>query len=279
MNRRTFLRGLAASALVVGCGPLLYAGIIEPNVVEVTRQEVPIRGLGMGLDGLRVAQISDLHMGMFLSRAQLSRTFDLLLAERPDLILITGDYLTEGGDISGALDDLSATLGRLSAAASVMTVLGNHDHGSGESALRALLREQGVIELPNTILPYERGGDRLYIAGVDSVGTGHQDLGMVVKMAPTDAPVILMTHEPDMAQYSGPSGKFAMHIAGHSHGGQIRLPLLGSPMLPWMGRIYSNGMYRVGEMWHYTNRGIGTTYVPFRFNCPPEISIFTLRAA
>jgi len=277
MNRREFLQALAGGALITGGVNLIYASMVEPNAVEIVEQEIALPGLQPGLFDLRIVQISDLHMGMFVSRAQLERVIDLVLAQKPALTLITGDYLTEGGDDVRALDDLSAVLGRLTAHAPVMSVLGNHDYGKNETALRAVLREQGIIILENAVLPFERGSDRIYIAGIGSISTGHQELKRVAGSTPRDAPAILMAHEPDMADYSAPSHKFSLQISGHSHGGQINLPLLGRPVLPWMGRKYPAGLYRVRDMWQYTNRGIGTVYLPMRYNCPPEITVFVLK--
>lgn len=281
IHRRTFLRALAAGALLAGGGPLLYASTIEPYTVDVVEQKIGITGLGPGLNGLRIVQLSDLHMGAFVSRAQLTHVFELALEQRPDIVLFTGDYLTSDydGSVTNGLEDIAAALAVLKERVPMFTVLGNHDHHGRETLLREVLQNAGVQELSNAIERFRRGGDLLYIAGVDSIGTGHQKLGQVVRQAPDDAPVILMTHEPDMAEFSAPSGKFALQVSGHSHGGQINLPLVGRLALPWMGVKYPAGLYRVQNMWQYTNRGIGMIYYPIRFNCPPEITVFTLAPA
>ena len=263
------------TAAAGGGSALVYAYTVEPQKIELVEQTIPLPGLAVGLSGLRAAQISDLHMGAWTSRELLERVVAAILAQKPDLVFITGDYLTTGGDLDRALADLLAALSGLSQQVPVYTVMGNHDHQAGESELRGLLADLGIQELANTIQPFRRGGDLLYIAGLDSVSTGHQRLDILDREAPTDAPIILMAHEPDMADYSAATGKFVLQISGHSHGGQVRLPLVGPLVLPWMGRKYPAGLYKIHGMQQYTNRGIGMIDVPLRLNCPPEITLFT----
>lgn len=276
VSRRAFLRYLAAGLALASSGPLVYASFIEPNNIEVVEQTVAIPGLGPGLEGLRVAQISDLHAGLWLGNEQLTRMANRVLAQKPELVLITGDFMTAGGDYQQAASDLISSLRLLTDALPVMAVRGNHDHGRREATLTDVLAKTGVVELNNAVQSIQRGGNLLYIAGIDSVSTGHQGLHLMGDSIPTDAPVILMAHEPDMADYSAPTGKFALQLSGHSHGGQVVLPFLGRMVLPWMGRKYPEGLYQVGSMQLYTNRGIGTIHIPLRLNCSPEITILTL---
>ena len=279
VSRRKFL-GLMAAGISIACGgPVFYASAIEPNTIEINHLTIPLPGLAPDLHGLRLVQLSDLHAGMWLGRDHLVRVAQRALDLAPDLILITGDFMTAGGDDEQAAGDLNAALKLLTGAVPVMAVRGNHDHGPRESALSAVFAQTGILELANTIQSVDRGGGSLYIAGIDSVSTGHQGLHQVVQTAPSGAPIILLAHEPDMADYSAPTGKFAFQISGHSHGGQVRLPLLGRVILPWMARKYPAGLYQIGGMILYTNRGIGTIHMPFRLNCPPEITVFTLAPA
>ncbi len=277
MNRRKFLSFLGLGIVTAGAGSgLVYASVIETHAVEIVEQRLPLRGLGPGLSGLRAAQISDLHMGAYISRAQLEHVVALILAQKPDLAFITGDFLTNGGDRQRGLDDLHAALRPLAQQMPVFVVLGNHDHNQNSGPrLQALFAELGIQELSNTLLTFQRGSDTLFIAGIDSVSTGNQRLDIVDRAAPEGAPVILLAHEPDMADFSAPIKKFALQLSGHSHGGQVNLPLLGRPVLPWMGKKYPAGLYQVGDMYVYTNRGIGSYPIPVRVNCRPEITIFT----
>ena len=143
--------------------------------------------------------------------------------------------------------------------------------------IRAVLEQSGIIELGNTIHVVERDSSQLFFAGVDDYMTGHANLNSVITQIPnSDDPVILLAHEPDFADISAASGRFDMQISGHTHGGQICLPYYGNLYLPRYGRKYPSGQYLVENMVQYTNRGLGTSWLKFRFNCPPEITVFCL---
>jgi predicted MPP superfamily phosphohydrolase len=137
---------------------------------------------------------------------------------------------------------------------------------------------QSMPVLRNAALPLERDGARLWIAGLDSVTEGKPDPEQALKSVPRNEPVVMLVHEPD---YADKVVRYLvdLQLSGHSHGGQIRLPLIGPPYLPEMARKYPWGLYRVGRLTLYTNVGIGTIRLPIRWNCSPEITLFTLRAA
>lgn len=253
----------------------MYAAAIEPFLVEVVNQRIALPGLKEGLRGLRAAQLSDLHMGLFVSREQLEHVVALTLAQKPDLVLITGDCLTVQADTKRALADLEAGLRGLSERVPVFAIYGNHDVSDRPTALRALFEKLGIQLLVNEVLPFRRNGDTLHIAGLDSMTAGHPDIARVVAAAPADGPVVLMAHEPDIADKTARTGRFALQLSGHTHGGQINFPFFGPVVLPSKGRKYAAGLYRVGEMLLYTNRGIGMMHLPVRINCPPEITVFT----
>lgn len=276
ISRRKFLRYLAYAGAAVGGGTsLVYATAVEPFQFEVTSQRVALPGLDERLSGLRAAQISDLHMGLFISREHLESAVALALAQEPDMLLITGDCLSAYGDTRRALDDLEAVLGGIADTVPVYAVRGNHDFGKQPHLLPALFKNLGIHLLVNDILPFRRGDGVVYIAGLDSATAGNPDIAVLVAAAPADGPAILMAHEPDVADQTAASGKFALQLSGHTHGGQINLPYLGPLVLPSKGRKYVAGLYRVKDMLLYTNRGIGMMHLPARVNCPPEITVFT----
>jgi hypothetical protein len=133
----------------------------------------------------------------------------------------------------------------------------------------------------NQHLPLERNGSRIWLCGIADAGTSLPDLNLTIPKAP-DGPVILMAHEPDFADVVVQHPRFPLidlMLSGHSHGGQIRLPFTGPLVLPPMGRKYPEGHYRFKQMQLYVNRGIGTVGLPFRLNCPPEITVVTLQPA
>jgi hypothetical protein len=200
-------------------------------------------------------------------------------AERPDLVALTGDYVTHGYRRDRLYRDLASGLGQLRARDGVVGVLGNHDHWFDAAFARRGLRGAGVIELGNRAHALRRGGAVLYLGGVDDYWTAHARLDDVLDQVPAGSAAILLAHEPDFADLSAPSGRFALQLSGHSHGGQVRLPLLGPPILPPYGRKYPMGLYRVGRMWLYTNRGVGMLRPRVRLNCRPEITVYTLETA
>jgi predicted MPP superfamily phosphohydrolase len=135
------------------------------------------------------------------------------------------------------------------------------------------------MDLTNTTFTFSRNGDKLHLCGVDDVWEGNVRLDDVIAQLADDAPAILMAHEPDFADTSAATGRFDLQVSGHTHGGQIVLPLLGPPVLPYLGLKYASGLYQVGNMYQYTNRGIGMGRIPVRLNCAPEITIFQLESA
>jgi predicted MPP superfamily phosphohydrolase len=202
----------------------------------------------------------------------------------PDLVLLTGDFITHGSltFIAGghALHRCAEILTTLTAPLRY-GILGNHDVSFDAAMVTQALTTHGTPILVNQYLPIERNGGRLWLCGVDDPGTSHPNLDLAIPPKP-DGPVILMAHEPDYADEvrAHPRGALVdVMLAGHSHGGQVRLPFLGPLILPPMGEKYPEGLYLFNKMQLYVNRGIGTVGLPFRLNCPPEITVVTLNRA
>ena len=278
ITRRSFLRRLGAysfTSLGFGSGTYAYGRLLEPGWVEVTRLSVVVAGLAAPFDGYRIAQISDIHLDNdWMDRARLTDLVRNVNGLAPDLITITGDFVT-GGALDGLVPVLRDELGRLRAPDGVAAVLGNHDHWSGPDRLRGMLRDVGITELPNAVIRIARGDATLQVGGVDDHWVGADRLDLVLERLAPDAPAILLAHEPDFVDYSAATGRFALQLSGHSHGGQISLPLLGPPLLPPLSRRYPRGRYRVGAMVQYTNRGVGMLRPYGRLNCRPEITLVT----
>jgi predicted MPP superfamily phosphohydrolase len=158
-----------------------------------------------------------------------------------------------------------------------LAVLGNHDVATDPARITSTLQAQGIPVLRNRSTSFERGGTRLWFAGIEDVLEGDPDLPLALQGIPPDEPAVLLAHEPDFAVRAS---RFPvdLQLSGHSHGGQVRLPLLGAPVLPPLARLYPWGLHRIGDLTLYTNVGIGTVVLPIRFNCPPEITLITLRA-
>ncbi len=275
MNRRTFLKILSAGVVSAASGQLAFTALSEPYKYEIVEQRILLRRLGAGLHGLRAVQISDLHMNTWFTRAELETVIRLSLQQKPDLIFITGDFLTNGGNRQKAFDELYEPLRDLAGRMPVFSVLGNHDfYNRADRPMLRLLREVGINDVTNGMETYQRNGDTLHIAGIGTYITRDFHLNQVDELVPPDSAAILLAHEPDVAKYTQRLNKFGLQISGHTHGGQINLPLIGPLALPEMGTRYPAGLYAQGDLQVYTNRGVGMTHLPLRLNCPPEITVF-----
>jgi hypothetical protein len=243
--------------------------------IEITRVNLSLPRLGAAFHDYKLVQISDLHIGTWLNRSRLEGVVEMINREEPDLVAITGDFVTYDPDEFE--EDLVGALQKLEPRDSSVAILGNHDHWTDPVLIRRILHQSNVIDLSNRVLTLRRGEDSLHIAGVDDTMEKLDDLDFVLEQIPEEGAAILLAHEPDFARKSASSGRFDLQLSGHSHGGQIVLPLVGPPVLPPLGRKYPKGFYKIKDMHLYTNRGIGTTSIRLRINCPPEIAVLALQ--
>jgi predicted MPP superfamily phosphohydrolase len=222
-------------------------------------------------------------MGGWMNLDRFQRVADLIIAQQPDLLLISGDFLigddrVEISRTQAAANDLTVGLSRLANFFPTFAVLGNHDYWTDAETVRRMLSSCGVIDLTNTVFTLQRGDEHLHLCGVDDVWEGNVRLDDVTAQLSDDSAAILLAHEPDFADVSAMSGRFDLQLSGHTHGGQVVLPLLGPPVLPHLGQKYFSGLYKVGKMFQYTNRGLGMARLNIRVNCPPEITLFVLES-
>jgi hypothetical protein len=243
--------------------------------INISNLSIPLSRLPVEFDGYRIAHLSDFHLGTYLGEQDIIEIVDIVNQLEPDLIAITGDFVNSNPERYAPI--LIQALSKLRAADYAVAVLGNHDHYTDSKLIREVLQKSNIIELRNRIHPIQRNMAYLYLAGIDDYLTRNDDLQSVIDQIPDEkSSVILLAHEPDFADITAKSGKFDMQISGHTHGGQICLPILGNLYLPRLGRKYPAGKYHVDDMVLYTNRGLGTSWLKLRYNCPPEISVFTL---
>ena len=272
------IRRIAGAAALFGAAGLLYAREIEPRRLEVVRLELALPRLAAAFDGYRVVQIGDLHLDDWSKPARLDRIAEMVNAENPDLIVVTGDFASysarelDTGRLVGALRRLFAPDG-------VLAILGNHDYLTDVELIRQCIGEAGLTELINEVATLRRGGSELHVAGIDDVMEGRSRLDLVLGELPEEGSAVLLAHEPDFADVAAATGRFDLQLSGHSHGGQVRVPLLGRVVLPPFSQRYTRGLHRVGGMLVYTNRGLGTVHARLRFGCRPEITALTLRPA
>ncbi len=250
---------------------------LDPDVFDIASTTLPLPRLDAAFDGYRIVHISDLHTDTWLGVERLEQVVRLVNAQEPDLTVITGDFITYRN--TTLIDRMAPVLARLEAADGVMAVLGNHDYWSAPEEIQAMLEAAGIEHMGNRVRTLQRGAAALHIAGLDDVYNKRDELQSVMAEIPPHGAAILLVHVPDFADVAAATGRFDLSLSGHSHGGQLVLPWLGPLVLPPYGKKYYSGLYRVGGMYQYTTRGLGTSTFAVRLNCPPEISVHTLRNA
>jgi uncharacterized protein len=253
----------------------IYVHKIEPNWLEVTQIDLNLPKLDRAFNGYRIVQITDLHAGDGIDRAQLERVVDAVNAQNPDLVVITGDHVSR---LPRQHVELLDTLAKLHPRDRTISILGNHDVYNDPTPIRTAIQQAGITLLENTIYTVKRDAAELHIAGVGDVFAKQDRLDRVLAQLPSTGAAIMLAHEPDFADETAATGRFGLQLSGHSHGGQIRIPFYGG-YVPTLAEKYPLGRYQVGKMIHYTNRGIGMIKIYARFNCRPEISVFNLVAS
>lgn len=275
LTRRTFLK-FGASGIAAGLGGVAYSTLIEPQRLSLERVSTRLPHLPASLEGFRIAVLSDFHLHPFTKIDHVQEAVRLANTLQPDLAVLLGDYVDASVD---AIDELAPELARLNARFGVFGVLGNHDHWKGPEIVRRALRASGISVLQNSGIPLTVGRSELFLAGLESVWSGHLNIAAALADRRGEVPTILLMHEPDYADTAAADGRISLQLSGHSHGGQVRLPLIGALQLPSWGRRYDQGLYHLRDMLLYTNRGIGLVDIPVRFNCLPEVTEITLRRA
>lgn len=281
-SRRAFLRfatRASAGTVLSIAGGTGYATRLEPEMLKRERLSLALPGLPAAFDGYRIAQLSDLHLSTQRSRLRLDRAVKMALKLEADLLVITGDFVTSTlrePSLREALQPLTAN----PPPDGVWASMGNHDHWVDAAGVRRVLAEVGISELHNSNAALERSGGRLWLAGVDDVWEQQHDLDAALSGIPAGETTILLAHEPDFADQSAATGRVALQLSGHSHGGQVRLPLLGAPVVPYLAEKYRFGLYTIAGMRLYVNRGVGNVGVmgleAVRLNCRPEVTEITL---
>lgn len=257
---------------------LLYGLAARSGGVVVERVGVPLSGLPAELDGLTIVHISDLHYGFgrFRSKDSVAQITRLISSLDPDLIVFTGDLLDRSAD--PAITD-TLPLEGLKAPLGVYAVMGNHDHHFGKEKIARSLADSGIEALVNRSVRIEKNGRHFWLIGLDDPLTGDPDLARAMAPIPSGDFKILLVHAPDFAPLAARTG-IQLQLSGHSHGGQVRLPGVGALYWPPLGREYPLGLHQVpgSRTLVYTNRGLGTTVLPLRLFCPPEVTLLTLRS-
>jgi predicted MPP superfamily phosphohydrolase len=266
ITRRTLLKGLVATGVGAATGASAYGFLYARHQLGVTRESIGVSGLPTALDGLRIGLMTDIHRSRWVSREDVSDAVTMLMAERTDLIILGGDYVTlldrqYVGPAADALAPLSAPNG-------VFAILGNHDD---DHDMPAALAKNGVQVLKDARTHLTINGEGVELAGIRYWTRRLVDIAAVARGS--TAPVILLAHDPRRLTEAA-ALNIPLVLSGHTHGGQVVLPGLGAiaaqkfPVVAGVGRLRRTAMF--------VSRGVGTVYVPVRINCPPEVAVLTL---
>ena len=269
MTRRAVLKGalVASAGTIAGAGA--YGFAYERHMLEVTRATVPVVALPPALAGLRIGLVTDIHRSLFVSHDDVARAVSSLMAEKPDLIVLGGDYVTYGdreyvAPVAEALAPLAAPNG-------VYGILGNHDD---DHDMPAALSRNGVQMLKDARTRLTIRNETLDLVGIRFWTKRHADLAALTRGA---APMtILLAHDPRRLTEAA-ALNVPLLLSGHTHGGQIVLPGLG-PIAAQKFPVVAGVGHR-GRTALFVSRGVGTIYVPVRINCPPEVALLTLQPA
>jgi predicted MPP superfamily phosphohydrolase len=253
-----------------------FAYYVEPFRLVVEHRKITLKGWPRALAGYRIGHLSDFHCDSERSVQRTAQAAQALLAERPDVVCLTGDYITArpqkwAAPCAEALSSLTQVEG------GVFAVLGNHDHWSGfPHIVVGALRDVGINVLDNHTVPLKV--DRsVWLVGLGDRCVNKHDCASALRRTPSKALKILLIHEPDYADES-PAG-FALQLSGHSHGGQIKVPGLPPIHTPKYARHYREGLEHGPRHPIYVTRGIGTMGIPMRFGCPPEVTVLEIHPA
>jgi predicted MPP superfamily phosphohydrolase len=241
---------------------------------ELTETDIWLRRLPVGFDGLRIVHLTDIHHSLFTPLEDIERAVHLANRLRPDLIALTGDYITLS---SSYIWPAARALGKLRARLGVFAVLGNHDFQVGAEEITRALRVQRIRVLRNAHFALRARSATLWMVGVDDLWWGADDLPAALRAVPARDPRILLCHNPIGIRQAAEYG-IDFVLSGHTHGGQLRLPVVGSLYgRSKLGTRFVEGWNRLDGTQIYVSRGIGKVLLPVRLGCPPEIACLRLR--
>jgi len=250
----------------------------EPASLQIVKQTIALDPWHAEHDGLKVAVMSDLHVGSpHRSLANLREIVATTNAERPDLIVVLGDLVIQG--VAGGRfvepEPIAAELAALQAPLGVIAILGNHDWWYDGPRVRRALEANGILVLENQNMPLMYRGKSFWLCGLADLWTRGNRLTQTLAEIPDGDPVIVLMHNPDL--FPEIPARVSLTLAGHTHGGQVNLPIIGRPIVPSkFGQRYAYGLVEEGGRRLFVTGGIGTSIVPVRFRVPPEVVVLTL---
>lgn len=260
--------------LAAGLVQLARAAFAEPYQLAVERHAIALKRLPRELDGLKIVHLSDIHHSPFTGRGQVERAVEVANSLQPDIIALTGDYISHEREY---IQPCAEILGRLRARRGVYAVLGNHDNWVDAELITDLFRLAGIQVLNNEGMRFEDSGASFWLAGVNDTMVGLEDLPLALAGSRADEMKLLLAHNPVILRRAARAG-VDLVLSGHTHGGQVTW----RPERSASGRVRRRilrGLGRRGETQIYVTRGLGTVVLPVRYGCLPEVSLLQLRCA
>jgi uncharacterized protein len=268
---------LATIPVVVGCC-VFWAFLIEPNRLVVRHETIQIESWPKELAGLRIAVLSDIHAGgVFIDEKKLKLIVQRTNEQQPDLVVILGDYMTGNGPRRHTIepDVFAPILKDLRAPDGVYSVLGNHDWWYNGTRVRFALEQNGIKVLEDQVVEVKHQGSSFWLVGLADLWTRPQRIESTLAKVPQNQTIIALTHNPDI--FPRIPQRIPLLLAGHTHGGQVQFPFIGSVIQPSdYGQRYVEGHVFENNHHLFITTGIGTSIVPVRFNVPPEIVLLTV---
>jgi predicted MPP superfamily phosphohydrolase len=281
-TRRGFLKrtfGYSIGTILTMTFGYTYARYIEPHQLEINRYNINSPLIPKGFNEIKILQFSDTHIGHYYNKEHFKELITAINEQEADMVFFTGD-LIDAPDLYENPSQLIPLLSAINAPLGKFSIYGNHDHGGyGTESYKQIMEQSGFELLVNSSTSISINEESITIAGLDDYMLGRPDFEQTLRPIPEGEYTILLAHEPDVAKISH-SYPVHLQLSGHSHGGQIKLPLYGAIVTPPYANDYVEGFYEIGSipLILYVNRGLGTTRVPLRFLSKPEISIFTLKS-
>jgi predicted MPP superfamily phosphohydrolase len=271
MNRRSFLKLALSTGAVVLVGS--YPIFIERNLVQLNRYKIPIPNLPLSFHGFTLAHLTDVHLGALVSPSFVEEIVHRANRLNTDIIVCTGDYVHQRNTIE-EIDKVWPVLSKLTARYGVYSVLGNHDHWA-DTARSLYWLERSGQNIRHQCKPIYKGRERILLGGAGDFWEDELKINEAFSCSDQDDCKILLSHNPDSVDTDFQT-PLSLVLSGHTHGGQVVLPLLGAPRLPVENKAYSSGLISTPKTPLFISRGIGWSTLPVRFNCYPEIAVLEL---
>lgn len=273
-NTRSVARPTPFRSLATGLLQIARTAFAEPYTLTVEHREIYLRRLPPALDGFRIVQLTDIHHSPLTGRAEIEQAVAVANSLRPDMIALTGDYVSHEREYAAPCAEM---MSRLRSTCGTFAILGNHDHWTDAALVTDLFKLEGIRMLVNEGMRFEHNGASFWLAGVDDTMVGLEDLPLALAGSKQDEMKLVLAHNPTILRRAARHGVDFV-LSGHTHGGQVTWRSERSPSGRPRRRLL-RGLGQLNETQIYVSRGLGTVVLPVRYGCPPEVTLLELKTA